>query len=139
MPKNTKKSKNKKNGQDIKRELIIAEPGQEYAVCTKVLGQKRFTLTFHDGSERLGVLAGRVKKRSDCWVVSGTWVLCSIRAYQDSKCDIFHVYQKDEVSKLSKMNELDKTLGNKGTGETEVGRIDFEREEEGCAFSIDEI
>lgn len=144
MPKKSKKGKNKKSSGTVKkRQLEIAEPGQEYAVCEKVLGNRRFTIKFHDGKKRLGILAGRVKKRSTTWVAAGTWVLCSIRSYQEDKCDIFDVYAKDEVQALSRMGEIDLDLA-RGIGgnpaEVEDDNVIFkEASDDECAFDIDEI
>ena len=146
MPKHAKKRKNSSKRSEIeKRPIPTTSPGQEYCVVSKVLGSRRFTVRFpDDGGDKLGVLAGRVKKRSSTWVSVGTWVIASVRDYQTSKCDIFEVLGKDEVTRLERMGELSSSLAN-GIGnnlvEEEPDNVIFEEagDSDDCAFAIDDI
>jgi translation initiation factor 1A len=56
------------------------------------------------GSERLGVIRGKLRKR--VWMVVGDIVLVSLRDFQDQKCDIIHKYDNAEVRKLLTSGEI---------------------------------
>ena len=66
MPKKKKKGKNakSKNVVKAKRELLFAEDMQEYAVIDKLLGDRRVTLTLIDGTNKMGIIPGRFRKRN---------------------------------------------------------------------------
>lgn len=105
MPNSKGGKKYKKGGKkntSYERQLIYKDPkeNQEYAKVTKVNGNRRFTLSCFDGTDRLGICAGNIKKR--IWINNGDIVLISKWEFQtdDSKCHIIHKYEEDEVKKL---------------------------------------
>ena len=109
MPKNKGKGgKNRKRGtnknEPEKRDLILKEEGQEYGQVTKMLGNARLEVYCFDGVRRLGVICGKMRKKS--WVSNGDIVLVGLRDFQDSKCDILMKYLLDEAKKLQKMKEI---------------------------------
>lgn len=109
VPTNNKKggkkgSKARNTTEKTKRDLPLREDGQCYAKVTKVLGDGRFVCAGFDGTERLGVLRGRMRRRA--WVRAGEIVLVALRAFQDSKSDIIDIYTSEEVRRLVHADEL---------------------------------
>jgi len=87
-----------------KRALTVKEDMQEYAKINSSLGDRRMSVVFPDGSEKLALIPGRFRKR--CWMVSGDIVLISHRDFQDNKVDIIHKYTSSEMNKLFKLGEI---------------------------------
>jgi len=146
MPKNKGKGgKNRRRGKnesEEKRELILKEPGQEYAQVLRMLGNGRLEAHCFDGKKRLCHIRGKLRKRE--WATVGDIILVGLRSYQDSKADILRVYNADEARRLKKMKELPndakiETEDNKRTmeevpfifGEKNEEEISEEGEEEG--------
>ena len=103
------KKKKKKSSESVKRRpLPEATDGQDICVCVRPLGNRRFTIRFPDGKERLGILAGRVRRNQ--FISAGTWVIACLREYQDQKCDIIEVLQVEEVRELAASGNLDTDL-----------------------------
>jgi translation initiation factor 1A len=126
MPKNKfggNKAKRGKNQQESSSDVVIFKTvDQEYAKITKVLGNCRLLLDCCDGTERIGHIRGKLRKK--VWMSLGDTVLISTRDYQDNKCDILHKYSESDVRKLSTYKEV----------------VPEEKEEENvCAFDFDEI
>lgn len=124
MPK-PKKKKKKKPSNIQKRPLPSVEDGQYFCCCVKVLGNRRFRIRFPDGRERIGTLSGRVKRGQR--VVTGTWVISSIRTYEPdatAKSDVFDVLKEDEVRELMNRGEIDKRLSVGINGTKEEGDDD---------------
>jgi len=108
MPKNKGKGgKNRKRGKnesEEKRELILKEPGQEYAQVLRMLGNGRLEAFCFDNKRRLCHIRGKLRKRE--WATVSDIILIGLRPYQDSKADILRVYNSDEARRLKKMKEL---------------------------------
>ncbi|KAJ9441019.1 Eukaryotic translation initiation factor 1A [Diplonema papillatum] len=109
MPKNKGKGgKNRKRGtnknEPEKRDLNLKEEGQEYGQVVKMLGNGRLEVYCFDGTKRLGVICGKMRKKS--WVSNGDIVLVGLRDFQDSKCDIILKYNADEAKRLKKQGEI---------------------------------
>lgn len=122
-PKGTRNAGN--NG--VKRELVFKENHQEYALVTKMEGNRRVALTCLDGVKRQGLIRGAMKRGSVNRVRVGDLVLVGLRDYQDLKCDVFHRYDQEEVYKLRSYGELDPSFklddGREG-GAHDVGEND---------------
>jgi translation initiation factor 1A len=95
MPKNKGKGgKNRRRGKnendDMKRELVFKEDGQEYAVVVRMLGNGRLETKAFDGANtsRLAHIRGKMRKK--VWVNQGDIILISLREYQDEKADVIH-------------------------------------------------
>lgn len=104
--KRTKRTK--KGGSDQgNAQMPIADPKQDqmYGVATKMLGNRRFTVSCSDGKERLALIPGKFKGRRS-WIDVNTYVLLNIRDYQDDKTDVIYIYNPGEVKKLKKYDEL---------------------------------
>lgn len=124
MPvKKTKKNKNKKPSGEVKRTLEFKGNLEEYAKVTAMLGDRRIMVTLIDGSESIAVIPGRFRKR--CWMSVGDIVLISYREFQDSKLDVIHKYNSDEVRKLVQMDELPENFMSKDVNADEDDEVSF--------------
>lgn len=103
-----KRSKNISN--DDKRQLIFKEPGQEYAIVKKMLGNGRCDLYCFDGMDRIGHIRGNMMKK--VWIVVDDIVLISLRDFQNEKADIFHKYTLEESKILQQYDEIDLKFKN---------------------------
>ena len=138
MPKKKKKGKNakSKNVVKAKRELLFAEDMQEYAVIDKLLGDRRVTLTLIDGTNKMGIIPGRFRKRN--WMKPGNLVLVSAREFQDSKLDIIHKYNDEEKKKLKGYGEIPPTFGE-DKDEVEDWGFDFDTTDKELDVDVDDI
>ena len=139
-----KKRSNKNNVVTNLKETPFAQMGQDYGICTKSLGDRRFDIYFTTGETRLGSLRGGIKKNKKSWVSRGSVVLISFRSFEDGKVDILYVYSDDEIKYLYKSGEMSKDWRNAVLDNTEKDEngcgIDIEDEEDpNCAFNMDEI
>ena len=107
-----KKFKRGKKNSSIEKKLIYKNPKeeQEYAKVISACGNGRFTIQCFDGRDRLGIIAGNMRKR--VWVNKDDIVLISRWGFStdDNKCSIIHKYDSDEVKKLQKNNEFPETI-----------------------------
>ena len=101
--KNAKK-KASKSVDTVARQLILKETDQEYGKISTILGNCRFTVDGIDGKTYLGIVRGSMRKK--VWVRMNSYILYSIRDFQEGKVDIIHVYNDDEVRQLQKLNEI---------------------------------
>jgi translation initiation factor 1A len=110
---------NKKGGKKFKRgkkdafenrKLILKDPkeDQEYAQVKKVNGSGRYQLFCFDGTDRLGIAAGNIKKKTRLTLYDV--VLVSLWDFQDTKCSIIHKYEEDEVQKLKSQKEFPENI-----------------------------
>ncbi|KAL2269491.1 hypothetical protein VTJ83DRAFT_1675 [Remersonia thermophila] len=109
MPKNKGKGgKNRRRGKNEndneKRELTFKEEGQEYAQVLKMLGNGRLEAYCFDGTKRLGLIRGKLRKK--IWINNGDIILVSLRDYQDNKADVILKYSADEARSLKAYGEL---------------------------------
>jgi translation initiation factor 1A len=105
-----KKFKKGKKNNNFEKKLIFKDPkeDQEYAKVLKVNGSGRYNLLCFDGSERLGICAGNIKRKVRLSL--NDIVLVSLWDFQDSKCSIIHKYEIDEILKLKNENEFPSTI-----------------------------
>jgi len=112
MPKNKGKGgKKHKRGkgdmENVKREIVFKEDGQEYGQVLRMLGNGRCDVNCFDGVKRLCVIRGKMRKK--IWVMQGDIVLCGLRDFQDEKADIIIKYNSDEARQLKHYGELPDT------------------------------
>lgn len=88
----------------IKAELILREPGQEYAQAGRMLGNGRLEAICFDGRTRLAHIRGKLLKR--VWINSGDIILIALRDFQDGKVDVIHKYSTDQIRRLKQMGEI---------------------------------
>jgi len=103
MPLKSKKSKNS-SGSEVSRTLILKEDDQEYGKITRMLGDRKVTVVLIDGSEIMGIIPGKFRKR--VWFKMDDIVLVSRREYQNDRVDIVYKYHDYEAKKLLKMSEV---------------------------------
>lgn len=103
-----KKAKNNTSFEKIKRKLIFKEDEQEYCQITKLLGNCRVEGNCFDGKTRLCMIRGGIKKKMR--IVTGSVVIVSLRDFEDGKCDIIYLYDKEEIKELIKLGELPDTI-----------------------------
>lgn len=104
MPKKGGKKNGKGSQITEKRPITLRGEMEEYAKIMKSLGDRRMTVVLPDSSEILALIPGRFRKR--CWINVGDIVLISRREFQDTKVDIVHKYNSDELRKLFKKGEI---------------------------------
>lgn len=96
------------------RELIFKEHGQEYAIVKELLGNGRCICVCGEHNvERLCIIRGNMRKRSINRIYKGDFVLVALREYQDSKADIVHLYNMDEVRLLCTYGEISNEMSTK--------------------------
>lgn len=89
------------------RELYFKEHGQDYAIITSMLGHDRCRCKLaEDNREVLGIIRGSMRKKYAYHVNKNDIVLVGLRDFQDSKVDIMHLYNSDEVKMLINYNEI---------------------------------
>lgn len=103
MPKNKGKGgKNRRRGknenEDMKRELVTAEPGQAYAQVIKMLGNGRLEAMCFDNVKRLCHIRGKLRKK--VWINTSDIILIGLRDFQDEKADVILKYTPDEARAL---------------------------------------
>lgn len=131
MPKNKGKGgKNRRRGknenEDMKRELVFKEDGQEYAQVTKMLGNGRLEALCFDGVKRLCHIRGKLRKK--VWINQSDIILIGLRDYQDQKADVILKYTPDEARSLKAYGEIPESakINDADMGENEDDIITFD-------------
>lgn len=91
------------------RELELKESMEEYAKVVSLLGDRKITVKLDNGTELLGCIPGKMKRK--CWIAVDDVVIVGIREYQEDKVDILHKYNEDEVKKLIQYGEIPEIFG----------------------------
>lgn len=101
-----KKGKKKGNNFREEKELILKDPkeNENYGLVKGAKGNGRFDIEIPDGTVKMGVLAGKHRKRM--WINAGDIVLVGIWEFQEEKCSILHKYSEDHVQKLVEKREI---------------------------------
>ena len=126
MPKNAKGGK---RPEPQKRELVLKEEEQDYATVIKPLGMGRMAIQCQDGSTRMGVICGRMRRGGANRINVGDIVLVSTREFEDGKVDIIGKYTQDEAKKLVKeghMKAMTSVKHDDGGDEGQRGPVLFE-------------
>lgn len=114
--------------ENVKRELVFKEDGQEYGQVLRMLGNGRCDCNCFDGTKRLCIIRGKMRKK--IWVMQGDIVLVGLRDFQDEKGDIIVKYNSDEARQLksygelpdnTKINEADLEAGDESSDGIEFG------------------
>jgi len=100
-----KKSKSKSKGSEVaSRALVMKDDNQEYGKITRLLGDRKVTVLLIDGSEILGLIPGKFRRR--VWFKTDDIILISRREFQNDRVDIVYKYHEHEARKLMKMAEV---------------------------------
>ena len=105
--KGVKNRRGKNENEDMKRELVFKEDGQEYAQVTKMLGNGRLEASYFDGVKRLCHIRGELRKK--VWINQSDIILIGLRDYQDQKGDVILKYTPDEARNLQAYGEIPQT------------------------------
>ena len=139
MPPNKKGGKKFKKGKkntSFTKALIYKDPkeDQEYAKVVRAQGAGRFELQCFDGQDRLGIIAGNMRRK--VWINKDDIVLVSRWDFttEGNKCSIIHRYGQDEVKKLQKEGEFPENTQI----ETESEFVDYGDDEDMMQFSYGE-
>jgi translation initiation factor 1A len=111
-------------------ELVLRQPGQEYAQAGRMLGNGRLEALCFDGRTRLAHIRGKMVKR--VWIATGDVILVALRDFQDDKVDVIHKYSLDDVRSLKRMNEIPqntKVAADVGLDEEDDDPIEFRFED----------
>lgn len=86
---------------------------EEYAYVKKLLGNCRVSLLTNSGAEAIGIIRGSMRKFSKRVIIEvGDIVVISKRDFQDSKVDIVHKYNSDQVLRLTEESKISTILTN---------------------------
>tara|TARA_B110000967_G_C18719300_1_gene476774 strand:+ start:221 stop:667 length:447 start_codon:yes stop_codon:yes gene_type:complete len=103
-----KKFKKKKKESFHTKTMIYKDPkeDQEYGKVIRAMGNGRFDIQCFDGKNRMGILAGTMRKK--VWVNKDDIILFSKWEFttEDDKCSIIHKYDLDESRKLQRDGEF---------------------------------
>lgn len=84
--------------------MILFLSTTEYAVVTKMVGDRRFTAACCDGVTRLCRIPGRMHKRE--WICQGDLALVAVRQFQTSRADVILKYSAEEKESLISCGEV---------------------------------
>lgn len=121
MPKNKGKGgKNRRREKTIiKKELILKEPGQEYAQVIKMLGNSRLEALCFDNQKRLCChIRGKLRKR--VWILAHDIILISLRDFQDNKADVILKYSLDDARQLKNKGEIPENVNITETAQDDI-------------------
>ncbi len=103
-----KKFKRGKKNTSFDKKLIYKDPkeDQEYGKVIRAMGNGRFEILCFDGKNRMGIVAGNMRKR--VWINKDDIILFSKWEFttDDDKCSIIHKYDIDESRKLQSEGEF---------------------------------
>jgi|TARA_B110000971_G_scaffold18849_1_gene17228 translation initiation factor 1A len=89
-----------------------SDDNQQYGYVTDKYGDGRFQVLCYDKVSRLAIVRGAIKKKTR--LVSGGFVLLSMRDFEDAKCDIVYVYTDDDTDKLIKNGAVEESFAKDG-------------------------
>ncbi len=104
----TKARKNMNARPSLKYEELIKTEDQEYARILSINGGGRYRVICYDKVERLGICRSKINRNE--MIALGGIVLVSKRDFQDAKCDILYVYNREEISTLIKYGDIEDTF-----------------------------
>jgi initiation factor 1A len=86
---------------------------EEYAYVKKILGNCRVQVLTNSGVDAIGIIRGTLRKFNNRVIIeAGDIVVVSKRDYQESKVDIVHKYNADQIQCLITEEKLSKILCN---------------------------
>jgi translation initiation factor 1A len=86
---------------------------EDYAYVKKLLGNCRVLVITNNGVDAIGVIRGTLRKFNKRVIIeTGDIVVISKRDYQESKVDIVHKYNTDQVQFLISEKKLSTVLSN---------------------------
>ena len=102
--------KKRTNSKAKKRDFILPDEDQQYAVVKVLLGNGRLSALCQDGVERLGKIRGSMRKGPNKAIVNrNDLIIVSCRDYED-KVDVLHKYTHEEASSMFRTYEIPQAL-----------------------------
>ena len=102
--------KKRTHSKSKKRDFILPDDDQQYAVVKALLGNGRLTALCEDGVERLGKIRGSMRKGPNKAIVNrNDLIIVSCRDYED-KVDVLHKYTHEEASSMFRTYEIPQAL-----------------------------
>jgi translation initiation factor 1A len=92
---------------------FINQEVEEFAYVKKLLGNCRVQLITNSGIDAIGIIRGTLRKfNKRILIETGDIVVVSKRDFQDSKVDIVHKYNQEQVNLLIQEEKLSNILCN---------------------------
>lgn len=143
--KSKKKGGNKSGQEEHIRDLEFKQEMEEYAKVIRLLGDRKILIKLTDGSEIMGVIPGKFRKK--IWIAVDDVILVSRREYQQDKVDIIYKYVDKEIRHLIQYQEIPSSFGKSSammegdtTNNDAVPDDGFTfQEEEECVVNFDDI
>ena len=104
IKKKSSKSKNKNQQEEKTRDLEFKQDMEEYAKVTGLLGDRKLKISLVDGTESMGVIPGKFRKR--IWIAVDDVILVSLRSFEVGKMDVLHKYTETEIRNLVQYLEI---------------------------------
>ena len=104
------KAKRRKNDKETSIDIIFKTNDQLYGRIDNILGNKRFDVFCSDGTTKLGIVAGSLRKR--VWINKDDIVLIDCWDFQKKKCSIVHKYSDENINTLLSSNEITEAFKN---------------------------
>lgn len=104
-----KKHKKQGNASAFSTEMVFADEEQNYGKVVKILGHSKFEIMIFiktdKGDFEAKTLIGNVRpslKKKKMFANKDSFVIVSLRDFQENVCDIIHVYKQNHVHILNK-------------------------------------
>ena len=115
---------------------------EEYAIVTKLLGNCRVSLFTNSGNECMGIIRGSLRKFSKRILIEkGDIVVVSLRDYQNSKVDIVHKFNREQIQSLINDKILTQSIINFYNNKTKFEKSDnnsFNNDDDRLEFDYNE-
>ena len=108
--------------------------GEMFAIADQILGGRRLNVICSDGTNRLGRIPGRMRRRE--WVRENDLIVILPWDFQDSRCDVRHRYTKTQALYLSRKNLIPEIVDIFGAGPS---MAEIESEEGDDLWSDEEV
>ena len=107
------KKKHKKFNHVKTDNYLINQEVEEFAYVKKLLGNCRVQVITNSGIDAVGIIRGTLRKfNKRILIETGDIVVVSKRDFQDSKVDIVHKYNQEQVNLLIQEEKLSNILCN---------------------------
>jgi translation initiation factor 1A len=119
----------------------LDKENEEYAIVTKLLGNCRVSVVTNSGNECIGIIRGSLRKFSKRILIEkADIVVVSIRDYQNSKVDIVHKFNREQIQLLIKEKNLAQSIINFYNNKTKFEKPDNNNivDDDGLVFDNNE-
>ena len=119
----------------------LDKENEEYAIVTKLLGNCRVSVVTNSGNECIGIIRGSLRKFSKRILIEkADIVVVSIRDYQNSKVDIVHKFNREQIQSLINEKILAQSIINFYNNKTKFEKLDNNNnvDDDGLVFDNNE-